>query len=53
MRSGCGYGKGLRRTASTTLKIAALAPTPSARVTSAAMVNDGVRRSDQIAYRTS
>ena len=38
-----GYGKGCRMTAFTMLKIAEVAPIPSARQISAAMVKPGVR----------
>ena len=44
-RSGSGYGSGRSMTALTTLKMAALAPMPSASVRSAAVVNAGVRTS--------
>ena len=40
-RSGSAYGRGLRRTALTTLKIAVFAPTPSARAATATSVNPG------------
>ena len=50
-----GFAKGSGRsiTVLTTLKIAALAPTPSARVMAATTVNPGLFRSDRAAYRTS
>src|SRR5262245_32422045 len=44
-RSGPGYGSGRSTTRSSTVKIAVVAPTPSARATSAAMVKPGARRS--------
>jgi hypothetical protein len=40
-RSGCGYGSGRSRTPLTTLKMAVLAPMPSARVIAATAVNPG------------
>ena len=47
MRSGSGYGTGLNSVALTRLKIAVVAPIPSARVRSAAVVNPGVLRSER------
>jgi hypothetical protein len=44
-RSAPGYGSGRRSTALTTLKIAVVAPTPSAIVSSATAVNDGAAAS--------
>ena len=44
-RSGSRYGSGRSRTAFTTLKIAVLAPMPSARVSTAIAVNPGERAS--------
>jgi hypothetical protein len=44
-RSASPYGSGLRRTALTTLKIAVLAPMPSARVMIAVSANAGFLRS--------
>ena len=44
-RSGAGYGSGRSSTPLATLKIALLAPIPSAIVNSAVAVNPGVRRS--------
>ncbi len=41
--SGCGYGSGFSSTPSMTLKIAALAPIPSARVITAMALNTGAR----------
>jgi hypothetical protein len=41
MRSASAKGSGLSMTASTTLKIAELAPTPSAIVSTATVVNPG------------
>ena len=41
--SDCGYGRGLSSTPFTTLKIAVLAPMPSASVTTAIPVNIGAR----------
>jgi hypothetical protein len=40
-RSGCGYWSGCRTTPLTTLKIAVLAPMPSASVRIATMLNAG------------
>ncbi len=40
-RSGSGYGSGLKSTASMTLKIAVLAPIPSASVSTVTSVNAG------------
>jgi hypothetical protein len=45
MRPDCAYGSGLRSTAFTTLKIAVVAPIPSARQSPAAAVNPGSRAS--------
>src|SRR6187431_306954 len=51
--SGSAKGSGRSITVLTTLKIAALAPTPRARVIAATNVNPGLFRSDRAAYRTS
>ena len=45
IRSASAYGRGRQRTASTTLKIAVLAPMPRASAATATSVNDGWRRS--------
>ena len=45
IRSGCAYGKGLRRTPSRTLKMAVLAPMARARVATVTDVNRGARAS--------
>ena len=50
---GSRYGSGRSSTASTTLKIAALAPIPSASVSSTTLVNSGRRRSERNASRAS
>ena len=50
MRSGCGYGSGCSRTASTTVKIAVLAPMPMASAASAIAVNPRFRRIVRRAY---
>ena len=50
---GFANGSGRSITVLTTLKIAALAPTPSASVMAATNVNPGLFRSDRAAYRTS
>ena len=42
-RSGSAYGSGASSTARTTVKMAEVAPMPSARVTRAAVANPGVR----------
>jgi len=42
--SGLGYGSGRSSTPFTTLKIAVLAPMPSARVSTATVVKPGLRR---------
>ena len=52
-RSASGNGSGFRSTLLTTLKMAVLAPIPSARVTSVASVKAGVRSRRRAAYRTS
>src|ERR1700677_3063385 len=52
-RSGSGYGNGSSNTLSTTEKIAAVEPIPRARVTDAAMVKPGLRRSVRVANRKS
>ncbi len=52
-RSDCGYGSGRNSTERTTLKIAPLAPIPSARVSSATAVNAGARRRPRNAIRKS
>src|SRR4029450_4721852 len=44
-RSGLGYGSGRSTTRSRTVKMAVVAPTPSASASTAAIVNPGVRRS--------
>src|SRR5262245_12573060 len=49
-RSGSRYGSGRSSTASMTLKIAVVAPIPSARVRSATVVNPGLRRSVRTPY---
>ncbi|MEI9972124.1 MAG: hypothetical protein WDO73_08725 [Ignavibacteriota bacterium] len=52
-RSGFGYASGRRKMEFTTLKMSALAPIPSASVTSAAAVNPGLRRKRRKAWRSS
>ena len=52
-RSGSGNGSGFSSTLSTTLKMAVLAPIPSASVTSVASVKAGVRSRRRAACRTS
>jgi hypothetical protein len=52
-RSGSGYGSGLISTAWNTLKIVALAHTPSASVSTAVIANVGWARSVRTANRTS
>ncbi len=52
-RSASGYGRGRRRIALITLKIAVLAPMPSARVRTATRVKAGVRRRARVPKRTS
>ena len=52
-RSGSAKGSGRNITALTTLKIAVLAPTPSASVTAATRVKPGLFRSARPAYRRS
>ena len=52
-RSGSGKGSGFSRTPLTTLKMAVLAPMPSASVTSVARVKAGVRSRRRAACRTS
>ena len=51
--SGFEYGSGLRRTAYTTLKMAVLAPMPSASVQMAAAAKPGVLRNERSARRVS
>src|ERR1700733_9476036 len=51
--SGCSYGSGFSRTPYTAVKIAVLAPIPSASVSTAAMVNPGFAASVRKAYRMS
>ena len=50
---GSGNGSGFRRTVLTTLKMAVLAPIPSASVSRVASVNIGVRARRRAAWRTS
>src|SRR5687768_7156930 len=50
-RSGAPYGSGLSRTPLTTAKIATEAPIPMTSVSTALMVNAGVRRRDRQAKR--
>jgi hypothetical protein len=45
MRSGSGYGSGFSKTAFTTVKMAVLAPMPSASVRTATAVKPGFLRS--------
>ena len=52
-RSGSGYASGRSITPLTTLKIAVIAPTPSAMVRTATAVNAGLRRSARSAKRRS
>src|SRR5690349_21405595 len=52
-RSASGYGSGRRSTASTRLKTAVLAAMPIVNVSSAAVVNAGLRRSARRPWRTS
>jgi hypothetical protein len=52
-RSDCGYGSGRSKTASTTLKIAVLAPMPNASVSTVTTANPGLRNSVRIAKRRS
>ena len=52
-RPGALYGNGRRMEASTTLKIAVLAPMPSAKVRIATAVNAGLLRSMRKAWRRS
>src|SRR2546429_380429 len=52
-RCGSRYGRGASSTLLMTLKIAVLAPMPSARVITATAVNTGCRRSERRAKRTS
>jgi hypothetical protein len=51
--SGRETGNGLKRTASSSVKIVAFAPMPSASVAIAAVVNPGVCHSERVAYLTS
>src|SRR6185437_1872379 len=51
--SGCAYGSGASMSASTRLKMAVLAPIPSASTSTARIVNPGVRRSMRKAKRRS
>ena len=51
--SGCGYGRGLIRTALRTLKTAVVAPIPRASVATAAMVKPGVLRNVRMVNRRS
>ncbi len=53
MRSGRGYGSGRSTTPYTTLKIAVVAPAPSASVSTATVVKLGWRNSERIATRRS
>src|SRR5436309_3939 len=53
MRSLCGYGSGRSITASTTLKIAVVAPMPSASVRTTTVVKPGFLRTERAAYRRS
>src|SRR3954469_2309015 len=51
MRSGFLYGSGRNSTASTTLKIAVLAPIPSARTVNETTVNTGLFQSERAVVR--
>src|SRR5262245_20486156 len=50
MRSGCGYGRGCSKTASTTVKMAVLAPMPIAMAARATAVTARLRRIVRRAY---
>src|SRR5262245_19224664 len=52
-RSGSVYGRGVRRTARMTEKIAVVAPIARASVATAATAKPGARRSPRVAYRRS
>ena len=53
IRSGSGYGSGFRRTPSTKLKMALLAPMPSASVRMATTAKPGAFKRPRMPYRTS